>query len=218
MEVYSEDSVNLGEIREIRLKKLFDDYWIRKISNTKNALGFRTSRDVELFLYAISDYMWRNGTRDIPLSEIGEKLQRYRIFNSDKSIYIRVLDEDIIIEEGSSPSIEPWVTFVYDEFMEYSIAKGILASLPENIEFPKLEQKINELLGIYEEFPNIEGVISYLCIMLVSDRSQLIWNTLIDRGKPWTLVIPRSINRLPFIGLHKSRLMFLENYPRWMMM
>jgi len=203
------DMIYLGNVTEIRLKKLFDDYWDRKIKNIKDSLSFRNGRDIELFLYAVSDYMWKNRTRNIPLNEI-QVITKHSDFNSDKSLYLRILDEDIILEEGSSSKLEPWVTFVYDEFMEYSIAKGIIKSLPENISYIDLEQTINKLLDNYNEFPNIEGVISYLCIILASDRNQIIWNILIDKGKPWTLVVPRSINQLTLHEISQTEIDILR--------
>ncbi len=191
----STDIVNVGPIKEIRLKKLFDDYWLRKISNTRTSLGYRTSRDVEIFLFGVSKYMRENSTRSIPLSEL-KRITSLSDLDSDRSIYIRLLDEDIVIEEGSSPKLQPWITFVYDEFMEYAIAKEITNSLDDNSPENVIEKTINELVEKYEEFENIEGVIGYMCIMFVAERRKPIWDFLINRGKPWTIVVSKAINQL----------------------
>src|SRR6266498_5566290 len=82
----STDIVNVGPIKEIRLKKLFDDYWLRKISNTRTSLGYRTSRDVEIFLFGVSKYMRENSTRSIPLSEL-KRITSLSDLDSDRSIY-----------------------------------------------------------------------------------------------------------------------------------
>ncbi len=189
------ETINQGEFQEIRLKKLFDDYWLRKITNAKFSLGYRTSRDIETFLYNISQFMWKNHVRNIPLKEL-KRITNLSDLDSDKSVYIRLLDEDIIIEEGSSPKLESWVTFVYDEFMEYTMARGLLNSFPEDAPDSEIKKLLEVLIGNYQKFKSIEGVIGYLSIMLAVEKQKTIWDMLISHDKPWTLVVARSINQL----------------------
>lgn len=202
------DIANIGVVEEIRLKKLFDDYWERKLSNTKSSLGYRTSRDIEIFLYKISEYMWRNQTRNISLT-ILRKTTNIIDLDSDKSVYVRLLDEDIIIEEGSSPNLDPWATFVYDEFMEYTMARGILNSIPVDESRENIQNLIQSLMLSYQKFKSVEGILGYLSIMLM-ERQSPIWDYLITQKMPWTLVAAKAIAQLSTKDITQKELSVLE--------
>src|SRR5262245_39330129 len=86
-------------------------------------------------------------------------------FETTDSVYTNVLDEGIILEQTPSDR----VTFVYDEFMEYTMARDILTNNLNINDEEKLHLRLKRILRASRRFNSIYGVVSYLLPMLEKD-------------------------------------------------
>jgi hypothetical protein len=188
------NTVKLGLISEIRLKKLFDDYWGRKISSTREVLGYRTTRVIEEFLYNIARYFRVNKSRSIPLTYLPSETQ-LKDLESNQSLYVRILDEDIILEQLSGAEKNVHVTFVYDEFMEYTIAREIvnkeLVSHDQN-----MSQQLKSIFRANVNYSSFYNIAVYLCLMLAMDKAIPVWGVVLQLGGKWHKTIARALGQL----------------------
>lgn len=120
---------NIREYGDLRLKDLFEVYWLRKRQEIAEALSLGTDggRRVEEFLFNLLSYMSDRYATQIPLSQIPQ-LTGEQDLESDHSLYKHLLDQDIILEE--MPPDDAFdrtyyarrISFVYDEFYDYMMA------------------------------------------------------------------------------------------------
>jgi len=208
-ESYKDKNIGNGIIEDIRLKKLFDTYWQKKIESIaeKNIhqgqeIPYKFSfEDTEKYLFKLANYMLSNNTRAVPLSSLREIVGE-EDYKNIKSSYSRIRDEYIILEElyvyNKLKKIIN-ISFVYEEFMEYVMAKSIIYNLGEKykeINEEIIYERINVLTDKYQNFSQILGVVIYLSLMLKEDHDISIWQLLVNKGDEWRMVIIESIKKL----------------------
>jgi len=185
-------------VEDIRLGELFDRYWERKIANIAQRMEeeYRPERRIERYLLAIAQRMLETGQRAIPVTELGTVTGERNVYARD-SVYLRILDEDIVLEEElSRQGDERRVVFVYEEFMEYTMARGLMAKLSDCSE-EEIIAEINRLAGDADAFANILGVMVYLSIALKKERGISLWHLLTSHGPRWQEVVCEAIRKLP---------------------
>ena len=90
----------------------------------------RTTHDAELFLERISEQIRSTRKRDLARESIPVITGTHDL-ESPASPYVALLGEDILLEETPDPKTDRIrVTFTYDEFMEFMVARSMLRSLP----------------------------------------------------------------------------------------
>lgn len=159
---------NLGLIMDIRLRELFEKYFLKKTDQISKSLGHLNTQMILRYLYNLVGYMMQNASPVILTNEIESATGNHDTSTQD-SFFVHLLDEDIIIEEQPSDTPESrLVSFVYEEFMEYLIARALLS--PET---PYGVQDIEELFGrlntMSERLVNARGVGEYVAQMLLSE-------------------------------------------------
>lgn len=198
--------VDLGLIDDIRLKPLFDRYWQNKVEAVRHKGDHRTPRQIENFLLAIARKVRYQRTRTLDFEDI-TNISGLSDFEEKGSLYVRILDEGIILEQTPSVSNElnkPRVTFVYDEFMEYVIALDFLRRnlIPANI--PQQRLRLRRILQASRRFNSLVGVVTYLLVMIEEMRifdSLDAWVYVYNRGEHWHLALCRALSKVGVANL-----------------
>lgn len=193
-----EKKVSLGNIDDIRLKQLFDIYWKNKIESIKSLLKLRSTREIENFLFLIARKMRFSRDRSLTIDDL-TRMTGITDFDSRGSIFTSILDEGIILEQtpsGQGQWHKPRVTFVYDEFMEYVMAKDILHNSILSGSPSAFESKINKLTKSAKKFSSIYGVLTYLLPMLESEDKVECWKILFSRGVEWYKTLANAMYKV----------------------
>jgi hypothetical protein len=188
---------DVGTVQEIRLKELFDRYWEKKIESIRRDLELRTSADIERLLLGIVRRMWKVRKIALDMEEVRDISPGVDLSRKD-SIYTRVLDEDIIIEEELDEITgEKRVMFVYDEFTEYCMAREMFRSLSWSSETrPVIVEYIRILMEEAVDYITLVGVIEYLTIMVNDARGMVLWDIFVDRELEWQRLVLRAIRQM----------------------
>jgi HEAT repeat protein len=196
------------EVEDIRLKDLFDQYWDQKLHSIAERMiqqGDMRLQDglaamVGDYLMDIAKYMLANDIRAIPLFEIGKATEIIEQAFDPRSIYGRIRDEFIILEEKEITEGFKKITqiaFVYEEFMEYVMARALVSDWEQKrLDQQSIIPEIENLLSKYTRFAQILGVVVYLAIMLKSRNIQL-WSLLFTRGEQWQKAVFEAFRKLP---------------------
>jgi hypothetical protein len=112
--------------------------------------------------------------------------------------YGRILDEHIILEELDARGKHRGtvVAFVFEEFMEYSIARGLSAELRED-DLTTIQRKVIKLTERFSNFSQVFGVVLYLALMLKEEKGIGLWSVLIEQGERWEQVVIEAFKKLP---------------------
>jgi hypothetical protein len=114
----------LGVVSDLRLLSVFDLYVRRMTGDIAERLGLLNSDPVLSLLVRLGKVMWQRQHAVIPLAELGIGGDEATCPTSPYSL---VRAENVIVEEvRHSHGTEKFVRFVYDEFMEYVIARSWL--------------------------------------------------------------------------------------------
>jgi hypothetical protein len=206
---------DLGLISDIRLIDLFSLYWTRKVDSIAAHLSLyrKAKQEVNSFIHKIGMAMFALNNRFVPVTLMG-KLSYGDYFDPTihdvkhlNSLYSRILDEDIILEEirPSQPlSIQgvvlrddkTYCTFVYEEFMEYVIASAIEIDT-RALKDSELLIKIETLFDRRKSFINIFGIMLYLASIIKQKRGLNIWSKLCEKGVEWRRALLDAINKCP---------------------
>lgn len=156
--------------------------------------------------------MLRSRFRSISSIKLEEVTGEKNIYHKD-SIYTKILDEDIILEEElTEESIEETgVVFVYEEFMEYVMAREIFKR--EKLYYKNEEEifkVIEGLINDIDKFSTIFGILVYLGLILKKVKELSVWKLLIKRGTKCQEVIFESIRKLPTKEIDESVFDVLE--------
>jgi len=188
---------DIGIKEDIRLLELFDLYWERKLENLRRTMGLRTNQNLRAFLLTVSRLMRERKTNALPVSTVVE--QTRTDVDSAQSLYTRILDENIILEEEvEEPHGVRMVRFVYDEFFEYVIARGLWEQYwarPNNKRM--LQKEVFGLAAGSDSFGNFVGATQYLLLMVEKGDKDLF------------LELVRGLARRCFPGLYISTILLL---------
>jgi hypothetical protein len=207
--------MNLPPLSNLRLVELFEIYSEKKVSSIASKMPMIRHVDIEVtnFLYEIGEYMYGINNRYIPLPYIANILSNaYQTSEKDdikhlNSIYTKILDEDIILEEIRSEQFtknpfnlfhkdQVYVTFVYEEYMEYIIACSIEKKML-HLNNSQIIEEIEKIFDKEKSFINIFGIMLFLGNLLKMKRSINIWSKLYGKGKYWENLLLFSITKCP---------------------
>lgn len=175
------DQGEIGLVRDIRLLSVFDLYiekigW--KIAHLRNSV---TNEEVINFLITVVNKMWMDKkpvAHSSNLSLAGTDLE------DKNSIYNLILSENIIFSEQiHGYSGLRTIRFVYDELMEYLLARcWIDTILAPDFEEEKIDHLIEEAVDSFHDFPTAFGALLFLDKML-NRKGRLINKTIIKIAK-----------------------------------
>jgi HEAT repeat protein len=200
---------DVGEIEDIRLKELFDRYWDQKLDSIAERMikqGAERLQDglaeeVGNYLLNVAAYMLHNNIRAVPLDAMSRATQCEEQYDDPRSVYGRIRDEFIILEEkerGKGQRKESQVAFVYEEFMEYVMARSLMRDWDrDSLDEAGILSAVEALTEKYEEFAQILGVMIYLALMLKEQRDLALWSLLLDKGERWQKVVFEAFRKLP---------------------
>lgn len=200
---------DISDIKDIRLKELFDKYWERKIHSIAEAqinqgeiqILSRLENEAEKYLLSIAAYMLESRQRFVPQDSLSWITKRSENPGDPRSLYGRIRDEFIILEEKFQEigaSSIPQIAFVYEEFMEYTMALSLLQSWKRsNLDVESILIEIGRLTRKYTSFAQIMGVVVYLALMLKSDYKISLWSLLLKEGERWREAAFEAIRKLP---------------------
>lgn len=199
----------VSEMEDIRLKELFDCYWRQKlvsiadrmIKQGDERLQDGLAEEVGGYLLNVAAYMLHNSVRVVLLTEMSRATQRMERYDDPRSVYGRIRDEFIILEEkerGKGQRKESRVAFVYEEFMEYVMARSLMRDWDQaGLDKAAILSEIETLTGKYKSFAQILGVMVYLALMLKEERDLALWSLLLDKGERWQRVVCDAFRKLP---------------------
>lgn len=200
---------DIGEVEDIRLKELFDQYWEQKlvsiaermIKQGDERMQGGLAQEVGGYLLNVAGYMLHNNVRAVPLAEMSQAAQRTEQYNDPRSVYGRIRDEFIILEErerGKGQRDMSQVAFVYEEFMEYVMARSLLRDWDrEGLDERAILEAVEDLTHKYEEFAQLLGVMVYLALILKDERDVALWSLLLAQGERWQAVVFEAFRKLP---------------------
>jgi len=187
---------NVSTVTNIRLKPLFEKYLEKKsemISDEQTG-HLRNSELVGLTLQRIASEMLDSRQISLPESHVA------RIIGDNDhllrgSLYVRLLDEDIMLEEipdQSSKVLKRRVRFVYEAFLEFVLARVLLTRW-ESLTNEDIVNIITKLLEPTACMRNVLGALQFLRDFF-SERSLNIWDTFVKLGPAWQNFIIQTIS------------------------
>lgn len=171
-------------IGALDLIEVFDKYVEQACTSISRRLDLINSRSVLLQLLSIATAMWQGRTTVLPIQQLG--LTMSEIANPE-SIYTLLRAESVIFEEtagryGDVVSIR----FVYDQFMEYMLARSWAARLPVGTALSSAADSIlDEAAASILEFGPVLGALVF------TDKVLKLGGLLLNRA------IPRLIAKAP---------------------
>ncbi len=196
---------NVGTIRDVRLKNLFDRYWQQKLQSMAERM--RDQGELALLpeivdrvaycIIGIAREMLHRCSRSLPASVAREQDTSRQQTSVVYLPYGRIIDEYIILEEVSEEATgETQVAFVFEEFMEYAMARALFREwLKQPLDV--IVQQVADLTEKYAAFSQVFGVILYLALMLKEERGLALWPALIGLGDRWQKVVVEAFRKLP---------------------
>lgn len=170
-EAYASRGESIGaRVHHIRLKALFDEY--RRVKYEE--LVRRNPR--WRFVEAVSDYVDRiarailvNRSTTLDRKQLAKTLPAEDL-NSVESLYARLLDEDIVIEQRFVSQSGAIVTsFTYEAFMEYAL--GAIVAQDHAAHSPAPARYVDQWMEKYKTFSNQAGVLGFfLAFVFERDR------------------------------------------------
>jgi hypothetical protein len=159
-------TIDLGDVWDIRLKELFDVYLRRKTEQIRTSMEHRNPDLVFRYLFSLVAFLFKNFTTAISTSEL-EDATGDPDTSTRNSLYLHLLDEDIIIEEEPAEEVHKRrVSFVYEEFMEYLLASSVLLR-PKSLAATNVSEIFATLDASLAKWVNVRGVGEYIALMLL---------------------------------------------------
>jgi len=187
----------LGKVSDIRLKPLFDIYWDKKIIGVREVIEHRDEREVQDFIFSLARKIRFTRDRNLTLADISS-ITGIQDLSSRGSLYIQLLDARIVIEQTPNESErwkEPRVTFVYDEFMEYAIARELIEKTMVGVDDTLVTVKLNLLSKAAKRFSTLFGVVAYLLPMLEDYFTFDFWGCVYKWGNVWHGILCKALLR-----------------------
>jgi hypothetical protein len=177
-------------IQDIRLKSLFDEYWRTKLEAMRLNLHLLHGEVFDDLLLATAAKMMDSNERWIDLATVGAG-----DVDRQGSPYVAILDEGVILERAVGLDNRRLVTFVYEEFMEYMMARVLYRGMSESTE-GSIRDSVERLIMSAVRSHNLMGALRYLAVTLREERGISIWRGLLQLEHRWSLDALRSLNQL----------------------
>ena len=169
-EAYAARSV--GVVTELRLYRLLREFWARKIEHVAEVWNLRQTDAVARLVLTVAGLMRQRRSTSVPRDEVAKALAATPTeLDSSTSLYSRVLDEEIVLEENvdEDAGIRN-VIFVYDRFSEYAIALSFYTT--EQWYSKPAEQILidtDQLMTQEQSFGTLRGSLEFL-VQRLEDR------------------------------------------------
>jgi len=196
----------VGTVRNIRLLELFQQYWTKKIEEPFRETHPRMGKGIgpgARYLLDIAREILKTRQVFLDKDRLPEVTGERDLERRD-STYLRLLDEDVVLEEETGRHSAVVVRFVYEEFMEYVIARHVLEET-RKLAPEEVKRFVGEFIATVPGFLRGLGAMVFLGLMLKAERQIAIWRLLIKQSDPrWAAVIFDALRRLSEDGLDES--------------
>lgn len=164
---------DIRDFQDLRLKDLFDEYWRRKREEIAESLGQGNDggRRVEMFVMRLVDHMADRRATQVLLKDVVD-ITGEGDLDSDRSLYQRLLDQDVILEElppetaFDRSQLARRVGFVYDEFYDYMMALAHVRNRGwDDKERRDVCLDFLDILRQSDNFEQIRGIAEYLVLL-----------------------------------------------------
>jgi hypothetical protein len=151
----------LGRVSNLRLRSVFDQYVGLTCQSIAERHDFLTRDSVLQVLLGVARAMWEQRSASVSLASTGVGQQET---GEGTSAYSLVLSENIIFEEVKHAySTRKSVRFLYDEFMEYMIARSWFEEISESAdERAATTRLLQDAAGSFGSFPPALGAVLFL--------------------------------------------------------
>lgn len=156
----SERHRDVGEVLDVHLADVFDKYVTRVVRSIAERSARRDASPALDLLLRAGNTMWTNRVTAVSTTDLG--LSSTDLSESDSS-YAQLRDEGVIFEE---PTSGPWergaIRFVYDEFMEYVVARSWAARLNNSSDAAHTAPLIQAAVEAFSSFAPAWGALLFL--------------------------------------------------------
>ncbi len=164
---------DVGTVSQIRLYPLFRLFWLRKIGQAAELAG-KLEEPVTEFVLTVARLMRQRHETRVPRKDIAREVgQDLQELMEPNSLYVRVLDEEIVLEHEVDKEIGTAnVIFVYDKFSEFAIALSIFSDYGWGQKVGRdIVAEAGELMREESEyqFATLRGALEFL-VLRIEDR------------------------------------------------
>jgi Holliday junction resolvase len=148
-----------ARLTHIRLKPLFEEYRNRKYAQIAEQMREIRSPDaVAEYIRQIGRAILDAGTTSLSKTSLGTAVPATDLHKVG-SLYSRLLDEDVILEQRLDAVGRQTVNFTYEAFLEYTLGTMlVLDYVTAGVSAPRFLQ---DWLRAHGSFPNIAGVLGF---------------------------------------------------------
>ncbi|GGP31538.1 hypothetical protein GCM10010278_00130 [Streptomyces melanogenes] len=165
---------DIGVVEDFRLFRLFKLFWERKVEQVAYATSLKGKGAVAELVLEVARLMRQSRSTSVPRSAVAATLRATAAeLDSSDSLYSRVIDEEIILEESIDDEIGVRnVVFIYDRFAEYVLALSLY--LDGGWEAKSPAAIAEDALALIEQeagFASLRGALEFLVLRLEDRRA-----------------------------------------------
>jgi hypothetical protein len=157
-------------LNHIRLKDLFTEYRTRKYAQiAEQDRELRSTAAVEEYVFEIARVLLQCNTTSIQRYELSGVIPTQDLSRVG-SIYSRLLDEDIILEQRfNTETSSITINFTYEAFLEHVLGQTLLDEFRRQAR--SADHFLSQWVSEHQQFPNMAGVLGfYLAFLFDVDR------------------------------------------------
>lgn len=165
---------DIGVVEDFRLFRLFKLFWERKVEQVAYATSLKGKGAVAELVLEVARLMRQSRSTSVPRSAVAATLRATAAeLDSSDSLYSRVIDEEIILEESIDDEIGVRnVVFIYDRFAEYVLALSLYVDGGWEAKSPAAIAE--DALALIEQeagFASLRGALEFLVLRLEDRRA-----------------------------------------------
>jgi hypothetical protein len=169
---------NVGRLENIPRRRVLDDYWTKKTKSVMERVGSISKEPIYRLVADMGIEMFRTKSLSIHTTRVMKLMGLHPSeFYDDSSIYRKILDEGVMIQEDVLRTGETVVRFTYEPFMEYVIGYCLVEEEIMGKELADIENCFHSLVAQLSEFPNIVGILESM-VVITERRNRQIFHLL----------------------------------------
>lgn len=169
---------DVGVVEDFRLFRLFKLFWDRKVEQVADTTSLKGRSAVAELVLDVARLMREARSTTVPRNAVAARLRCASAeLDSSDSLYSRVIDEEIILEESVDEELGVRnVVFIYDRFAEYVLALSLYVDHGWSAKTPDVI--VSDALALMDDengFPSLRGALEFLVLRLEDLRpSELV--------------------------------------------
>ena len=151
-------------------------------------------------LSLISNYLWQNNTREIPINDFYNLIDGNKEYEKDKSKAEILINEGLVVTRDMREKKE-YVSFTYDILAGYIISENLILN-NQNLKYFISSEFIDKIIQDTGQHPLFEDVISSLCLLL-PQLKKITVHELLDKDKKYKFTRSKVFKFLPKVVIKK---------------